>query len=334
MFVFVAAALAGNLIGWPCQRLNWGWRNVWSTCSINSYAPFSANEPPAQIPTGFRQTLNVNVPSVTLHQGGWYLPTATAVPTLLCTNAAATGSGSTMNLRNRCRRAVDAYGALVKACQLPPLTAGNRGPSGPNSISPDYAPNAGHQPHVSNVAGLTVNAQFCTMPTGARTPNDLATPSTTCPGLLGWFTVVFNACGFANAPGMAPAFSTTPIGAPWTANYFPVGSYATPNVLLATTTGPLNGAGYFCTAPNGQGPSGTVGPSAWNLVGSSFRTSRCRKALDQFGRTAQRCHQSAATLSGPAQAGGYSDPLRFLAVGAASGVTVPNGINTWAPACN
>jgi type II secretory pathway pseudopilin PulG len=334
MFVLVATALAGNLIGWPCQRLNWGWRNVWSTCSINSYAPHSANEPPAQVPTGFRQTFDQNVPSITLTAGGWFRPTAAtaAVPQLLCTSAAATGTGATANLRNRCRRAIDAYGALVKSCQLPPQTAGNRGAAPNTAVAPDFAPAAGHQPHVSNVAGLTVNAQFCTMPAGVRVPGDLATPSNTCPGLLGWFTVVFNACGFTNSPGLAPAAQATANAPAYTAAHFPVGSVAQNTVLGSAVVGPVNGAGYFCTNPSTNGPSGTTGPTAWNLAGSAFRTSRCRKALDQFGRTAQRCHQSTAIIGGPAQAGGYSDPLRFLAVGSAG--AAPTGINVWAPACN
>jgi hypothetical protein len=344
MFALVVTALAGNIIGWPCQRLNWGWRNVWSTCSINSYAPHTADEIPAQVPTGFRQTFNLNRPSVALTAGGWYFPSAATagVPALLCSSAAATGTGATMHLRNRCRRAIDAYGALVKSCQLPPQTAGARGPS-PNSLAPDFAPSVGHQPHVSNVQGLTVNAQFCTMPAGGvRTPSDLATPSTTCPGLLGWFTVVFNACGFTNAPGLAPTAQGSPnslLAPAYTAAYFPLGAAANRQDLFAgAAVGPLTGAGYFCTTPATNGPSGSTGPTAWNLAGSAFRTSRCRKALDQFGRTAQRCHQSTTTLTGPAQAGGYSDPLRLLAVGATpiAGVAFngPTGFNTWAPACN
>jgi hypothetical protein len=345
MFVLIATALsATNLIGWPCQRLNWGWRNVWSTCSINSYTPVTTTtlEAPSQVPTGFRlSSPNTNAPSIVLNPAGVYTPTAStaAVPLLLCTNAMATGTGATANLRNRCRRAIDAYGALVKTCQLPPLTAGNRGA---NALTPDFAPQTGHQPHVSNVQGLTNNAQFCTLPAGAHTPADLNTPSNTCPGLLGWFTVVFNACGFSNAPGMAPATTSVAAGtgSPWTNYYFPVGGVTTPNVIpglgTAGAVSPTNGAGYFCasavTGPNG----GVTGPGAWNVFGTFFRTSRCRKALDQFGRTAQRCHQSSPSVTGPAQAGGYTDPLRFLAVGSAPAGTpsVPNGINAWAPACN
>jgi hypothetical protein len=347
MFVFVATALAGTLIGWPCQRLNWGWRNVWSTCSINSYAPQTGGpyvEPPTQVPTGFRLTNTIGLPSIVLTASGWYAPSAGAptatLPSMLCANAMATGTGATANLRNRCRRAIDAYGALVRTCQLPPQTAGNRGPSGPNSVSPDYAPQLGHAPHVSNVQGLTQNAQFCTLPAGAHTPADLNTPSNTCPGLLGWFTVVFNACGFSNAPGLAPALTSAPVSVPWTSNYFPIGGVATAAVIPTGAVSPVLGAGYFCApiagpmSATGGGPS--TGPSSWNVYGTYFRTSRCRKALDQFGRTAQRCHQSTAPASGPAQAGGWTDPLRLLAVGsvAAGTPTIPNGINSWAPACN
>jgi len=126
MFVFVATALAGTIIGWPCQRLNWGWRNVWRTCSINSFVPITGTttEVAAQIPTGFRQTTDTpSGPARLISAAGIFTPLtgaggspAIAAPTLLCISAPATGTGATANLRNRCRRAIDAYGALVKAC--------------------------------------------------------------------------------------------------------------------------------------------------------------------------------------------------------------------------
>jgi hypothetical protein len=335
MFLLVATALAGTYIGYPCQRLNWAWRNVWSTCSINSYVPHAsqATEGPVLAPNQFlRSSDTLLAPYRSLNSLGVFTPvgSASAIPQFLCTNAPATGTGATANLRNRCRRAIDAYGALVQQCGSTIL-----GPrAGPNQLAtPDWAPNSGHQPHVSNVGGLTVNAQLCLLPAGARVPADLNTPSTVCPGLLGWFTVVFSACKFTNAPGLATP-SLQPGGTP---NYFPLGSTAvSPVVLNNAPVSPTNGAGYFCQT----GGTAAGSPSKWNDstgTGSSntFRTSRCRKALDQFGRTAKRCDASTASLNGPSQAGGYSDPLRLLAVGTtAGGGVVPLGLNSFAPACN
>lgn len=326
MFLLLTTALAGTLIGWPCQRLNWGWRNVWSTCSIHSFAPAATAETPNILPTGFRQYTGATVPTNTLTNGGWYIPASGAIPKFFCDNAAATGTGLTSSLRNRCRRAVDAYGALVKSCSVAPHLAGNRGPNlaGPAGTE---APSSALAPHVSNVAGLTQNAQFCSLPVGTTgTPAVLATPSNTCPGLLGWFTVVYNACGFTNAPGLHPT------QAPNTGNipvYFPYGGYGvTQSVIPNGAVAPSTRVGFFCAGSAGA-------PDSWNQAGATFRTSRCRKALDQFGRTAARCHASSSTISGPAQAGGYSDPLRLLAIGASSGSPVsPNGFNVFAPACN
>jgi hypothetical protein len=326
MFAFVATALAGTVaIGWPCQRLNWGWRTVWTTCSINSFVPAATPDSGlTQAPTHYRYSSDSNLAPVrVLNTAGVFTPSATAaIPGLLCTNAMATGSGTTANLRNRCRRAIDAYGALVRTCGLPAGVAGVI--RGPNTLGPDYAPTSGHQPHVLNVQGLGQNAQMCLLPAGVQTPANIGTPSTTCPGLLGWFTVVFNACGFTNAPGLSVAQQPN---TPYTAQYFPIGSTATASVLNGAAVSPTNRAGYFCATGGGNIPS------SWNdASGTNFRTSRCRKALDQFGRTASRCHLSTLTGTGPSQAGGYSDPLRLLAVGAAP--ATPTGINVWAPACN
>jgi hypothetical protein len=330
MFLLVATALAGTNIGFPCQRLNWGWRNVWSTCSINSFAPASAADTPANTPNGFRFT---NVANQHLLATGVFAPSSTAAtPLVLCTQAALTGTGISAGLRNRCRRAIDAYGALVVGCAAPAGTA-IRGPN--MLLTPDYAPQAGHQPHVSNVQGLTQNAQMCLLPPAiAGTTPALATPSTTCPGLLGWFTVVYSACKFTQAPGLNNAPSV-PYGLP---NYFPIGSTVNTAVaglnLAAAAVTPTNRAGYFCGANGGVGVPEKWNDSTPSATTNTFRSSRCRKALDQFGRTANRCAASTATTTGPAQAGGYSDPLRLLAVGSGGATQAPNGINSWAPACN
>jgi hypothetical protein len=349
MFIFVATALAGTIIGWPCQRLNWGWRNVWSTCSINSYAPASGAEVAANIPTGFRVS-NVAQPNSLIAATGIFTPSTVssgAQPALLCSYAPNTGSGTTAVLRNRCRRAIDAYGALVKACAAPNAIAGNRGPV-TNLAAPDYAPQTGHQPHVSNVQGLTHNAQFCTLPsyaTAVSSPALLSTPSNTCPGLLGWFTVVYNVCGFTNAPGLGPNGASSPVVAtaqafqPYSAAYLgtvgTAGTVVTPNVVPAGVYNAGTSVGVFCSAA-------AVSPNSWNTGAgtATFRTSRCRKALDQFGRTANRCHFSAPNgvlnAAGPAQAGGYSDPLRVLATGQTGLGTAqqPMGLNVLAPMCN
>jgi hypothetical protein len=332
MFTLVATALAGAALGWPCQRLNWAWRNVWTTCSINSFTPLTTAETPATIPNQFRMTGATPVtPTAVLAGTGVFTPVAAnAVPTLLCGFAPATGSGPTATLRNRCRRAIDSYGGLVKICGAPQGLYPNR-LAVPGLASPDFQPQQGHQPHVSNVQGLTHNAQMCLLPAGAYGPGALASPQTTCPGLLGWFTVVFNACGFSLSPSMSPSMlpNAPSAVAPSVNAIFPLGNTINSAAVLVNPVSPTLGAGYFCTT---NAPSiGT--PTGWNAAGATFRTSRCRKALDQFGRTANRCAISSASIAaGPAQAGGYSDPLRILAVGAAG--VVPLGFNSFTPACN
>jgi len=202
---------------------------------------------------------------------------------------------------------------------------------------------------VSNVQGLTHNAQFCTNPVygnALAAPSVLATPSNTCPGLLGWFTVVYNVCGFTNAPGLRDAASPNIVTAvaaqPYVNTYVgPIGNTVTASVLPAGAITPGVRVGYFCTS---AAPNAATTPDSWNngagpgLTGAGgFKSSRCRKALDQFGRTATRCHTSTvAGAAGPAQAGGYSDPLRVLATGIATinSPQTPMGLNIWAPACN
>jgi hypothetical protein len=326
MFLLVATALAGTTIGFPCQRLNWGWRNVWTTCSINSYTPAATPESASTIPTGFRFSSDNNLAPVrVLATTGVYTPAVSTIPNQLCTNAAATGTGNTAGLRNRCRRAIDAYGALVQQCALPAGIAIR----GPNQLAtPDWAPSSGHAPHVTNVQGLTHNAQMCLLPSGAYTPTNLNSPSNTCPGLLGWFTVVYSACQFslAGAGAGSGGLNNVPSVPGNTPLYFPLGGNAdVAKVLNSQPVSPANRAGYFCQNAGGGAPN------QWNQAGATFRTSRCRKALDQFGRTAQRCASSTSSMTGPAQAGGYSDPLRFMAIGLSSS---PMGFNSFAPACN
>jgi len=372
MLTFVVTALGAVSIGWPCSRMNWAWRNVWSTCSINSYAPSTIADGGPAWGLGLRLTGTNGAPTYPyqmLNTAGVFGPTTGATgqttlagtngPMFFCNNMMATGATgvpATSILRNRCRRAIDAYGALVLNCNTP-RSAGLTSASGG---TPDYVPNTGHAPHYQNVAGLTSAAQFCYLNVAGVTqvgmPN-LRTPSNTCPGLLGWFTVVFNSCGFTNIPALAPnqngnfdADMALPLGGvvtPWVlSSSTTVGS----SVIGSATLNPTMG-GYFCNTPVGTGThynaAPVINPVSWNdmrYIGgsavpyaSTFRTSRCRKALDQFGRQAMRCHTSTAAMpAGPAQAGGYSDVLRYLAVGAvgAAGPVSPMGMNIWAPICN
>jgi hypothetical protein len=340
MLLFTTTALSAVVIGWPCQRLNWAWRNVWSTCSINAYVPWdtTGHVTTAQVPNHFLFTSsapNLVGASTTDHMivpSGVFTPksSAGAGPASLCTTAPATGTGFTAHLRNRCRRAIDAYGTLVKQCvTLNPAVAAN-------TLTPreGHAPAALHVPHVDNVKGLTLNAFYCLKPTGYyATPQTMTnTPANTCPGLLGWFTVVFNACGFTNAPGLHPNQHPNGINSigPYTAHYVTPNGL-TPNVL--TGAAPATPAvGWFCTTGIPTAVNTGV-PGSWNNKGTIFKTSRCRKALDQFGRTASRCHMS-GTPAG--NVGGYEDPLRSLAVGqvAAGQPTGPSGLNVIAPNCN
>jgi hypothetical protein len=367
MFTTFLLASAATSTGFPCNRLNWGWRNAWSTCSIWSYWPVSTTQFPGtgglENPTTFpnqirvistaspsaNPSLSVLAPAansiVPDPNGGFvFAPVGSStIPSFLCNAAPNTGTGSTTNLRNRCRRALDAYSNLVTLCARPPLTAGARGP---NNFAPDWAPAAGHQPHVDNVKGLTINYQFCLLPTGTvGAPSALATPSSQCPGLLGWFTVVFNACGF-NSPNVPYLSSPTqPAQVPnfFPQAYTPSGGSSTPSQVSVSTSflqggSTPNQAGIICGAPS----------QSANLAGSpggtyAFKTSRCRKALDQFGRTASRCNAAwpgaanPQTPSAPVYAaGGWADPLRILATGNSgySGANTPSGWNLWVPVCN
>jgi hypothetical protein len=336
MFV-IAVALAANNIGWPCQRLNWGWRNVWSTCSINAGAPLGTVEAPAALANHFRTT-NVPNDKIVLNAAGVFTPSVDVVPTHLCLNAPNTGSGQAANMRNRCRRAIDAYAMLVATCAKATGTT-VRGPFTPSvpggTVSPDYFPSNGHGPHVLNVGGLVNNVKFCSLPFGTvgALPN-LATPATTCPGLLGWFTVVFNACGYTNIAALAPAATPTQVKDTLPVYFLPAAGAisAHPNLFAGTAAAPNTWTSAFCT-PNAGGTA-----ASWNERGAPFRSSRCRKALDQFGRTATRCHNSfSGGGTGPAQAGGWNDPLRAFAVGAGianQAPASPFGSNSWAPICN
>jgi len=322
---YATTALAAIALGWPCQRLNWAWRNVWVTCSINAYTPgstpsfnhgavaalgatdFDTAPSGANANVGFlynptfigASLFGQSAAGFMLDANGLFAPGGTAAPNV-CIYAQNTGGGNFM--RNRCRRMLDVYGNLVAQCATPSpryLT---------NGITPDFVPAAGHAPHAANAAKLQLASQSCITP---GTPANV--PTNTCPGLMGWFTVVWNACQFTNAPSVSTASLPGVMSIP---DYVPN--------QAATTT--LVSPGYLCgavsapVAPNAF----TAGPGVWNQKGgpAGFRGSRCRKSLDQFGRTAARCTpgvspsitQPGGTAIGTtAQTIGATDSLRYLA---------------------
>jgi hypothetical protein len=379
MFLLVALAASAPVTitqGWPCQRLNWAWRIVWTTCSINVFIPGTSNETPANIPSGIRtvgpagnslgyvfnqlaapnlplaqsQTLQV-IPTTGVTFGTFFEADAVPAPQILCQNAPNTGAGVGATVRNRCRRALDSYGQLVKSCGLATGTPGAL--RGPNNLNPpDYLPTPQLQPHVSNMQALQLNARFCNLPVGTvgSMPNIFPGgpqfgPAYVCPGLMGWFNVVLNACGFTNNPNLNWPNLATPLAAnnnfpnifPTSAGSVGGGFQTLPQVTTPTTGGvgdtAASGPNYaFCAAS---------AANAMNAKGTTFKTSRCRKALDQFGRTAGRCNASPiGGAAGPNQAGGYSDPLRLWAIGHQTPLSTglmplaPDGADAWAPNCN
>jgi hypothetical protein len=246
---------------------------------------------------------------------------ASGVPAAYCQFGAATdGSTQTNYLRNRCRRAVDAYGQITTACSLQPNMLGGvvRGPIPGTTL--DWAPQGSHAPHVTNMVNLAEHFKFCYVSTN---PTLLyKSPGTTCPGLLGWFYVVYNSCNFATtgttiAPtGQVPMI--TPLG----------------NVLSPWMVNTGTGTPYVFNLCGGVA---TASPAAWFTAGPTFRTNRCRKALDQFGRTAYRCRYSPNVPSkiGP------NDALitMYDGVAAATGNAIAGGgqpmaLAKLAPICN
>jgi len=286
MWFTFAAVQAAIVLGWPCQRLNWAWRNVWVTCSIVAYVPVAAT-PAGSLQNGFTYAEAHNEPAAhAAVSTPWYTPVSqldgvtnkgvwtpsTSSSPKLCQTAPNTGGTFA---RNRCRRMLDVYGNLVKLCQTP-----SKSGAVTNTLSPDFAPSSGHHPHALNVQQLTFFSQWCLTP-GPQYP----TPTSVCPGLAGWWTVVWNACGFTNAPGV----TTAPNGPLYIPNYFTnwwsAGvSFNTPQAICGPLGTPLSGATSWV-------------PRTGTGVSNTFRTTRCRKALDQFGRTASRC-TTAGTVGG------------------------------------
>jgi len=273
LFAFLALTSATSppppppvLYLWPCSRLNQAWRSVWVTCSISAWVPTSPSTAAVgSLAGGFYSGPAIpNAPIYGNNDGtqvdvnGQFTPGGNGPS--LCTTSPNTGGNFA---RNRCRRSLDTYGNLLRLCQTPSKLPGVTS----TGTQPDYQPLAYQQPHANNVASLGFFSNWCLTGTAP------ATPSTACPGLNGWFTVVFNACNFKTAPGL-----TTPVPAnaisPNIPNYFT--NWATNTVTFTTPA-------YFC----GSSP---VGPAEWNPSGPSFHSTKCRKALDIFGRSAARCN--------------------------------------------
>jgi len=305
LFSLVATVLAVTPVipTWPCQRLNWAWRNVWVTCSVNAFTPVSAT-PVGSIPAFFQAVHTAPLSSSPgwpmLDGNGVFTPTGFGPN--LCAFSPNTGANAA---RNRCRRMLDTYGQLLGLCQMGPA----KSMAGPNQGSPDWGPQNGHVPHTSNIKMLTQVSQICLYGSGATFP----IPSNTCPGLAGWFNVVWNACQFSNAPGVTTT-ALAPGGIP---------SYLTPAVQAGF--GPNSPAyqlvtpGYLCGSV--AAPGTAVSPSIWNIKGTTFRSSRCRKSLDAFGRAGIRCvapPQVPVGVAPNAQVVVPSDSLHFLALNLAS----------------
>jgi len=191
---------------------------------------------------------------------------------------------------------LDVYGNLYFLCKTPVFATH----WAPNSLTPDWAPTGGDVPHGNNVAQLSFIAQSCVTP-GTSYP----VPQNTCPGLMGWFTVVWNACNLALAPGVpSPNGNTPTMGGTPGYNSPNVPAYLTPSINNPSFN--LGTPAYLCgSIPQATGSYTMFTPGLWNPKGVSFRTTRCRRALDQFGRAADRCKTT--TLPG------NTDPLRYLA---------------------
>lgn len=149
----------------------------------------------------------------------------------------------------------------------------------------------------------------------------VATPANSCPGLIGWYHVVWNACKFTSAvpaPDIQPKFypAAAPSGYSAEELMAPAGLDAAqvPNNIYNVVPK------YFCTTGVTTGI-----PSSYNPKGPAFRTTTCRRAIDQFGRSAQRC-QATNIGAWPSAAGTLvqSKALIYLA----------NQFNTDAPWCS
>jgi hypothetical protein len=290
---------------YPCQRLGWAWRNVWVTCSIDSRVPgtlaipktgdtsIEASSPNFNEGFNYRGGLAYDAPSLDLEVVGT-APTLYSISqtagTLLgntgkwsafCTRIGHPGS-SQLGVRTACRRAIDLYGSLLELCRNPvraKITLPANGVAGApvagrldigTKNSWHYAiPHAGIAPHHTNAVTLNWLQTQCIAPNTVP-----LVPYNSCPGLVGWFTVTYQACNFNNVVANAAAWQkgNTP---QYTADAVPT--------TVAANFEKLTNPNYLCT-------TGAVGANSWNPSGPAFRSSACRRALDQFTRTATRCN--------------------------------------------
>jgi len=330
LFVALASSTVAVTGMYPCQRLNWAWRNVWVTCSINNLVPATTSL--GGNAAFFTQSSTVaNGPAFQVDNNGNFVPfTSTASQgngPYLCTSTLSSGANIA---RNRCRRMLDTYGNLVNLCTMGPVKVGG---ITANGGTPDFLPATGHIPHTTNAGRLNFQMSYCTAGGGLLAP----APGNTCPGLSGWFNVVWNACQFTagttfstpNAPAglpnlFAPIFSTgltagiTPSTASLPAGA-PTYQMSTPGYLCGTSTTPSVGSTQATPSTGAPATSSSFmgGKGMW------FRTTRCRKALDAFGRAGARCAPSSPTLVPPQVQitnGVWTpyDQLHFLAVNMAS----------------
>jgi len=324
IMLFVASALATAVPqqgGWPCSRMNWAWRNVYITCGINQYAPGSGvvagsagayfagtlNAPVTSTqgtPLGlFSLGASTSAASAYVFQPAMSGPNDAGGPNL-CATGPSTGG---QLYRDRCRRMMDIYGNLVWLCANP--SKSHASPSA--TIGPDYTPAAFQAPHGTNAANLKAAVAWCITPIA----NNFPTPTNVCPGLAGWWNVVWNACSIYDSTrnGVAP---NGPVGIP--------------NFVLHGTGGAAvgivpNDATLVVQPLTLCGAAATPSAANWNVHGpaGNFNT-RCRRAIDQFGRSSSRCNSGAALGTPVTPTVGSADPLHFLAA----------NLGSYQPNCN
>jgi hypothetical protein len=327
LFSLLTTAIAANSVitTYPCQRLGWAWRNVWVTCGIDARIPGNVVIPTAaspintdspnynegfnfqgsnpyigsqgelgdlalsQTPTDLNAALAPAVSGGIFghaghapHQFGYRATILNGAAgndlarlTAFCQSVGAVPTGVT-GVRTACRRSIDLYGSLLELCRNPvrartplagsvnPSGGGGRLFAGTKNIWQYATPDATHTPHASNVNVLTFAAQMCVTPGQAPLG-----PQNSCPGLTGWWTVAYQACNVAGQ------FSTA-------------GWVLTPQRQPAVT-GKLNPGWTDFASLTEFCDNTATGTDKWMPSGPTFHRSACRRALDQFTRTAARC---------------------------------------------
>lgn len=352
LFLGASAGASYVISTYPCQRLGWAWRNVWVTCSIDARVPGDYIMPTGITPhyvnapnfnEGFRSygSSPYNAPTLDLNLLAADAPSQYAVtPFTLVTNSqkalqfckAVGGAPSIadtnlhmLGVRTACRRAIDLYGSLLELCRNPVRARIPLMPPG-NAATPTNGqliigtknkwtfagvpsltvgvPNEGWlTPHFANGQTLQYMQHECIAPgqLGFVANNN-------CPGIIGWWTVVYQACNIANTNPFRTA------GVNSEGHYSPRAQAIVMDATkhgVSTTWDSLAVPGAFCR-------NAATTPDAFNPTGPTFRGSACRRALDQFARTAHRCQPNDGTLIPTQKA------LKNLGV----------FLGTWAPRCD